>query len=147
MNYSRHIFQRKLFAWCPHIAIFEPIRLHVTVDHCDQNVTTDVEFSFLIKKRIVNILLYNIGSLFSICKSFSFWNYFFHLLNVFAVLNSRPSVCIFPRLYNPSIMDLFWRASFFNLLLFQILFYLLIVFFKLLVLRIIETLLNMKGQR
>jgi len=123
------------FRTSSYVSIPVEIRLDNSIDACYKWKTSDVEFSTLIQKRIVNVFLKNHCPI-----SWAVWvhkssNFLKLLLNFYSIT----TIWIFSGFDNPNIFSIFSLAALTDLL------FTIVVFLKSSVFRIIGAVLNMKG--
>jgi hypothetical protein len=46
-KFVSHVLEGEFFARCPDVPIFVPVSSQVSVDGCDENIATDVEFALI----------------------------------------------------------------------------------------------------
>ena len=123
------------FRTSSYVSIPVEIRLDNAIDTCYKWKTSDVEFSALIQKRIINVFLKNHRPI-----SWAVWvykssNFLKLLLNFYSIT----TIWIFSGFYNPNIFSIFSLAALTDLL------FPIVVFLKSSVFRIIRAVLDMKG--
>lgn len=123
------------FRTSSYVSIPIEIRLDNSIDTCYKWKTSDVEFSALIQKRIVNVFLKNhcpISRAIRVNKASNFLKFLLYF-------NSITTIWIFSRFDNPNIFSILALAALTDLLL------TIVIFLKSCVFRIIRTVLDMES--
>ena len=100
------IFQCELFATRPDVPLLIPICLVDTINWCEQHISSNIEFSLVIKEGHQVFLDYVWA--FSSSGFFSVFHDFSYFIKAFIHLNATALIWIFPRFYNPEIFLLFF---------------------------------------
>ena len=97
------ILESELTATGPQVAIGVPVALKVAVDCGHQSEAPDVKLSVLVKKRLFDVLLNDVTSLYTIDSSVLYKS--LNMIQVFAHLNSTSSVGILSRFNDPELFS------------------------------------------
>ena len=124
------------FGACSDVAISIEICFNNTIDTCHEWKASNIEFSAMIEKRIVNVLLKNHCPVTRAVWMYKTSNFLNFLLN----FNSISSIWVFSRFYYPNILSILSLAALTDLLL------TIVVIFKSCIFSIIWSIFNMKSQ-
>ena len=97
------ILEGELPATGPEIAIGIPVALQVAIDRAHEREASDIELTVLVQQRLLNILLYDVGTLYAIHSRVL--DKTLDVVQVFAHLDAAPSVCVFARLHDPELLS------------------------------------------
>jgi hypothetical protein len=100
------IFQSEDLTGSSYVAFFEPISFLDSILTRHKHITSDIEFSTIIQKGILNIQLYNIGFRISVLVDFLGLEDILNLLDVVDHCDSVPAVSHFSRLHYVNVLRL-----------------------------------------